>query len=94
MGDGPPRYGPPIGSAEDSVKNKHRWSERCFVNEVSFPRLQLVREDWRQRPYWPTEAKIKRRYLRPILTGEHAWCQLFSEPGSGSDGWTINQSRA
>lgn len=27
----------------------------------------------------------KRRYLRPILTGEQAWCQLFSEPGSGSD---------
>ena len=45
----------------------------------------------------------KQRYLRPILTGEHAWCQLFSEPGSGSDlaglstkaervdgGWRIN----
>ncbi|MEJ6592524.1 MAG: acyl-CoA dehydrogenase family protein [SAR86 cluster bacterium] len=27
----------------------------------------------------------KQRYLRPILTGQHAWCQLFSEPGSGSD---------
>ena len=27
----------------------------------------------------------KKRYLRPILTGEHSWCQLFSEPGSGSD---------
>ncbi|MCB1645185.1 MAG: acyl-CoA dehydrogenase family protein [Pseudomonadales bacterium] len=27
----------------------------------------------------------KKRYLRKILTGEHAWCQLFSEPGSGSD---------
>ena len=27
----------------------------------------------------------KGRYLRPILTGEHSWCQLFSEPGSGSD---------
>lgn len=24
-------------------------------------------------------------FLRPILTGEHTWCQLFSEPGSGSD---------
>ena len=27
----------------------------------------------------------KHRYLPKILTGEHAWCQLFSEPGSGSD---------
>jgi alkylation response protein AidB-like acyl-CoA dehydrogenase len=27
----------------------------------------------------------KRKYLRRILTGEDAWCQLFSEPGSGSD---------
>ncbi len=27
----------------------------------------------------------KRTYLRRILTGEDAWCQLFSEPGSGSD---------
>jgi len=48
----------------------------------------------------------KRRYLRPILTGEHAWCQLFSEPGSGSDlaglstkaerdgdGWRINRQK-
>jgi alkylation response protein AidB-like acyl-CoA dehydrogenase len=27
----------------------------------------------------------KRRFLRPMLTGEQGWCQLFSEPGSGSD---------
>jgi alkylation response protein AidB-like acyl-CoA dehydrogenase len=27
----------------------------------------------------------KRKYLRGILTGEDQWCQLFSEPGSGSD---------
>ncbi len=27
----------------------------------------------------------KARYLRPLFTGEEVWCQLFSEPGSGSD---------
>ena len=27
----------------------------------------------------------KSRFLRRILTGEDTWCQLFSEPGSGSD---------
>jgi len=27
----------------------------------------------------------KRRYLKNILTGEELWCQLYSEPNSGSD---------
>ncbi|MEQ8659535.1 MAG: acyl-CoA dehydrogenase family protein [Gammaproteobacteria bacterium] len=49
-----------------------------------------------------TEAQ-KARFLRRILTGEDTWCQLFSEPGCGSDlagattraerdadGWVIN----
>jgi alkylation response protein AidB-like acyl-CoA dehydrogenase len=27
----------------------------------------------------------QKRWLRPLWTGEEIWCQLFSEPGAGSD---------
>ena len=33
---------------------------------------------------WGSEEQ-KSRYLRPLFTGEEVWCQLFSEPGAGSD---------
>ncbi len=29
--------------------------------------------------------QVKQRFLRPLFTGEEVWCQLFSEPGAGSD---------
>jgi alkylation response protein AidB-like acyl-CoA dehydrogenase len=49
-------------------------------------RLNIVGEDFAG----PTIAHFgstaqKERYLRPILTGAEIWCQLFSEPDSGSD---------
>lgn len=49
-------------------------------------RLNIVGEDFAG----PTlidfgSAGQKERFLRPILTGEHIWCQLFSEPDAGSD---------
>jgi alkylation response protein AidB-like acyl-CoA dehydrogenase len=28
---------------------------------------------------------LKRQFIRPTVTGEITWCQLFSEPGAGSD---------
>ena len=67
-------------------------------------RLNIIGEDF----CGPTIAHFgtdvqKRRLLEPILTGEEIWCQLFSEPGAGSDlaslrtkatkvegGWRVN----
>ena len=46
--------------------------------------MRLVKDGWacvndvRKR-------RTKKRYLPPMAKGEEVWCQLFSEPGAGSD---------
>ena len=49
-------------------------------------RLNIIGEDFAG----PTIIEFgtpdqQQRYLQPILTGDQIWCQLFSEPESGSD---------
>jgi alkylation response protein AidB-like acyl-CoA dehydrogenase len=34
----------------------------------------------------------RKRWLRPLFTGQEVWCQLFSEPGSGSDVASLSTS--
>jgi alkylation response protein AidB-like acyl-CoA dehydrogenase len=49
-------------------------------------RLNIIGEDFCGPTiiHFGTDAQ-KQRFLEPILTGEEIWCQLFSEPDSGSD---------
>ena len=69
-----------LGSAEQII-----WSQEsrdydlptgAFFIGLSMPGNTLVELG--------TEAQ-KRRYLPKMLSGEEIWCQLFSEPGAGSD---------
>jgi alkylation response protein AidB-like acyl-CoA dehydrogenase len=61
------------------------WSEEC--DRAGAPtRLNIIGEDFAG----PTIVHFgttgqKDRYLPRILSGEDIWCQLFSEPDSGSD---------
>jgi len=61
------------------------WSEECARHEVSpYMNFQgFVLAGGAILKYGTPEQKQK--YLQPTLAADILWCQLFSEPGSGSD---------
>src|SRR5574340_721 len=95
----PKEYG---GQAADPIR-KAIFTEE--LDRAGAPeRLNTIGEDFAGPTIidFGTDAQ-KERFLRPILTGEEIWCQLFSEPEAGSDlaslrtkatkvdgGWKIN----
>ncbi|UYF95511.1 acyl-CoA dehydrogenase family protein [Rhodococcus aetherivorans] len=95
----PNEYG---GQAADPIR-KAIFTEE--MDRVGAPeRLNTIGEDFAGPTIidFGTPAQ-KERFLRPILTGDEIWCQLFSEPEAGSDlaslrtkatkvdgGWKIN----
>jgi alkylation response protein AidB-like acyl-CoA dehydrogenase len=84
-------YGAPLWPTQYGGRSGQPWMQQLVREELSRYRLPL---------FGPnilgvglagptiiahgTEA-LQERYLRKILNGEEWWCQLFSEPGSGSD---------
>ncbi|MDF3283209.1 acyl-CoA dehydrogenase family protein [Gordonia sp. N1V] len=92
-----------FGGAGADAKIKAIFNEE--MDRAGAPeRLNIIGEDFAG----PTivafgDDEQKQRYLEPILAGAEIWCQLFSEPESGSDlaslrtkatkvdgGWTIS----
>jgi len=61
------------------------WSEECARSEVApYMNFQgFVLAGGAILKYGTEEQKLQ--YLQPTLAAEILWCQLFSEPGSGSD---------
>src|SRR5262249_12342600 len=77
----------PVEHGRPGLSRAHTavWMEECARAQVS-PYLNL------QGLVLAGEAILRagtdeqrRRFLPPTLTGELLWCQLFSEPGAGSD---------
>jgi hypothetical protein len=56
-------------------------TERCGIGRMPDQGITQVGPTLMR---YGTEAQ-KKKYLQPILTGEHVWCQGYSEPNSGSD---------
>ncbi|MFC8178769.1 acyl-CoA dehydrogenase family protein [Rhodococcus sp. NPDC057297] len=74
-----------FGGAGTDAKTKAVFNEE--LDRAGAPeRLNIIGEDFAG----PTIVAFgndeqKKRYLEPILKGDEVWCQLFSEPESGSD---------
>ena len=73
------------GGREASVAEQAAFAEECALADV--PRqFHLVGPDLAGPVLMAFGSSAqKESLLEPIRTGEHLWCQLFSEPGAGSD---------
>ncbi len=68
-----------------SVEHHHVWTEECARRQLaSYMNFQGFVLAGPAILKFGTEEQ-KQQYLRSTLAAEIVWCQLFSEPGSGSD---------
>jgi alkylation response protein AidB-like acyl-CoA dehydrogenase len=72
--DAPPKLQEIVDSALDAEGRRYPWTRNPMGIGMCGPTI-VARGTEEQRA----------RFLRPIFTAEELWCQLFSEPGAGSD---------
>ena len=72
--DAPPRLQDVVDRLMEAAGRRGQWTRNPMGIGMCGPTIVA----------WGTEEQ-KERFLRPIFTAEEIWCQLFSEPGAGSD---------
>ena len=77
----PQEYGAPGGSAIESVI----FSQEEELFDVPLGIYQVSLGVCVPAVIKLGSADVKQRFVSPALRGEEIWCQLFSEPGAGSD---------
>lgn len=97
-----PQLPPPWGLGASPVQQVIVTEEFAQRPGVTRPSLGIA--EWILPTILDSGSDLQReRFARPILRGVHGWCQLFSEPGAGSDlaslstrarkvdgGWLVN----
>jgi alkylation response protein AidB-like acyl-CoA dehydrogenase len=83
-----PEYGGRNGTAMQQVIFNQEESRYPVPGEVFVIGLGMIAPTLRA---CGTDAQ-KQRYLTKLLRGEEIWCQLFSEPGAGSDVASLSTS--
>ena len=71
---GSPKLQKVVDDALEAVGRRGRWTRNPMGIGMCGPTIAAKGSE-----------EQKSRFLRPIFTVEEIWCQLFSEPGSGSD---------
>jgi alkylation response protein AidB-like acyl-CoA dehydrogenase len=72
--DAPPKLQEIVDEALEAAGRRYPWTRNPMGIGMCGPTI-VARGTEEQRA----------RFLRPIFTAEELWCQLFSEPGAGSD---------